>query len=60
MLLHNALAMAGVHMAHLDTGRSVAANAVWATHKQLTSLLALKETLACGGVELRWDVVGNL
>ena len=60
MLAHDALAVGSVHVAHLDTAGAVAASAVGTTHKQLTGLLGLEQALACGGIELRWDVVGHL
>jgi len=59
VLAHDALAVAGVHVAHLDAAGAVAASAVGTTHEQLTGLLGLEQALACGGIELRWDVVGH-
>jgi len=59
VLAHDALAVAGIHVAHLDTTGAVAASAVGTTHEQLTGLLGLEQALACGSVELRWDVVGH-
>jgi len=46
VLAHDALAVAGVHVGHLDTTGAVAASAVGTTHKQLTGLLRLEQTLA--------------
>ena len=60
VLAYDALAMAGVHVGHLDTTGAVAAAAADATHEQLTALLGLEQTLTAGGVELGWDVAGHV
>jgi len=46
VLAHDALAVAGIHVAHLDTAGAVAASAVGTTHKQLAGLLGLEQALA--------------
>ena len=46
VLAHDPLAVAGVHVAHLDTAGAVAASAVGTTHEQLTGLLGLEQALA--------------
>lgn len=59
MLAHNALSVACIHVAHLDTTGTVAATTAWATHKQLTGLFGLEQTLSTGCVIFRWDVAGH-
>ena len=46
VLAHDALAVAGVHVRHLDTAGAVAASAVSTTHEHLTGLLGLEQALA--------------
>jgi len=46
MLLHDALAVRRIHVAHLDTTRAVAALTTWATHKELAGRLGLEQALA--------------
>ena len=46
VLAHDALAVAGVHVRHLDTTGAVAASAVGTTHENLTGRLGLEQALA--------------
>ena len=59
VLTHDALAVLGIHVAHLDTAGAVAASTAWATHEQLAGRLGPEQTFTTGGVKLGWGVADH-
>lgn len=59
VLTHDAFAVLGVHVAHLDTAGAVAANTAWTTHEQLAGRLGTEQTFPTGGVKLGWGIADH-